>query len=112
MNNVDTIINLKVVACLKPFQRINTRGPLFQIKQCKYIPEFVQRWWEGSTRESDFGRIMDLYGNAMQDPALAVHLVSSLDGLAALKKTYEHDLTMVARIDTLVERVRGVVDDL
>ena len=113
MNHIDTSVwvNLKVVSSLQPFQRLNTRNKLFQINHYKYIPEFVQRWWEGSTRESDFGRVVDVFQMALQYPEnslMQVHLQNSLRGLAALQKTYETDTTMIARLDTLIEQVKAV----
>ncbi len=65
--NVNTIINLKVISCLEPFQRLNTRAPLFQIKQYRYLPEWFCRFWDGSSRESDFGRVNDLYASAIRN---------------------------------------------
>ena len=108
-------VNLKVISCLEPFQRLNTRGPLFRIRQYRYIPEFLQRWFEGSSRASDFGRILDVYNTALAnvEPCgptgpMRVHLKNSVRGLESLKKTYEDDTTMLARLDTLLDRVHGV----
>ena len=47
-------VNLKVLAKLEPFQKINTRGRLFKVTASSdttsYLPEFIKRWWDGSTR--------------------------------------------------------------
>jgi hypothetical protein len=105
---INTIINLKVITCLQPFQRLNTREPLFRIKQYKYMPEWFHRWWDGSSRDSDFGRINDLYANAIANkdkPNMVIHLKASIRGLGSLKKTYENDTTTVARIETLIEHI-------
>ena len=92
---------------------MNTRGPLFRIQRYRYIPEFLQRWWEGSTRDSDFGRILDVYNTALSNVdkppcQMRVHLQNSIRGLESLKKTYEDDTTMLARLDTLLDRVHNV----
>ena len=110
---VNTIINLKVITCLQPFQRLNTREPLFRIKQYKYIPEWLHRWWDGSSRESDFGRINDLYTYAIAHqtkPNMVMHLKNSVKGLQSLKKTYENCTTTVARIETMIEQIGHEVD--
>ena len=108
-------VNLKVISRLEPFQRLNTRGPLFRIGTWnKHVPEFLQRWWEGSSRDSDFGRILDVYSTALANVdqktpcPMRAHLLNSIRGLESLKKTYENDTTMLARLDTLLERVHGV----
>ncbi len=112
--DINTIINLKVIACLQPFQKLNTRSPLFQIKRYKYFPEWFHRFWDGSCRESDFGRINDMYATAISNkdkPIMRVHLTHSILGLESLKKTYENDTTTVARIETLIEHIKHEVDE-
>lgn len=110
MEHTNIIINLKVIACLQPYQRLNTRETLFHLNKYKYIPEWVQRWFEGSSRDSDFTRISDLYTAALERNVELLHLTRSINGLQALKKTYAGDTTMVARIDTLIENITSVVE--
>jgi hypothetical protein len=113
-------VNLKVIARLQPFQRLHTRALLFRIQRHKYVPEFLQRWWDGSSRDSDFGRLQDVVGVALQYRAasddesvsqhMEQHLMDAVRGFTALKKTYELDTTMNARLDTLIEVIyRGCV---
>jgi hypothetical protein len=112
-------VNLKVLSRLQPFERINTRSTHFTINNntstgyvSKYLPDFVSRWWSGSTRESDLTRVRDLYVetimriNENHDDAesLRCHLKESLIGLESLKKTYEDDTTMICRLETLMEQ--------
>lgn len=118
-------VNLKILSKLQPFQRINTRAQLFKISGADPdgwtlgIPEFVMRWWSNATRDSDFNRIKDLYEEAqtelerssVENIRLKEHLLESMKGLASLQKTYENDVTMKARIDTLIERVEAMCKD-
>ena len=108
--HVNIIINLKVIACLQPYQRLNTRETLFHLNNYKYIPEWVQRWLEGSSRDSDFSRISDLYTAAVECKVDLFHLTRSIRGLQSLKKTYAGDTSMVARIDTLIENITFTVE--
>ena len=104
----DTLVNLRILSKLQPFQRLNTRRALFQITpKRKFLPEWLQRWWEGSSRESDFGRIRDVYMAAFDqmDHNTQAHLRESIKGLQSLKKTYETDQTMLARLDNLIDSV-------
>jgi hypothetical protein len=112
--NANTIINLKVITCLEPFQKLNTRAPLFQIKNYRYLPEWLCRFIDGSSRDSDFGRINDLYAAAIRDkkqPNMEAHLRTSVRGLESLKKTYENDTTTVARIETLIEHIKHEIGE-
>ena len=120
-------VNLKVLAKLEPFQKINTRGRLFKVSTSSdtpsYLPEFIKRWWDGSTRDSDFSRIRDLVAkafNALRNDhdrrKIISHLRRAVDGLRSLAKTYEQDLTYVCRITALIENIEEetgrFVDDL
>lgn len=121
-------VNLKVLAKLQPYQRINTRHVLFHVsalessdtytKVFTHVPEFIKRWWEGSTRDSDFARIRDLITKSLEllqndksRQKIIEHLREAIQGLENLKKTYENDLTFKCRIVTLIENIRENIGD-
>jgi hypothetical protein len=120
MNDSDvTWVNLKVLAKLEPFQKLNTRRTHFQLQitNSTYFPEFVIRWWVGSNRESDFQRLKELYiaankilVNSPQKERMIEHLRESLNGLHALQKTYETDATTKAKIDWLLDSVHKTIE--
>lgn len=116
-------VNLKVLAQLQPYQRLNTRQTLFQVTPVEtnnrlteyltHMPEWLKRWMEGSTRDSDFNRIRDLVYKAFntmkheKDRAKVMeHLQKASAGLSNLKKTYENDLTYTCRITTLIDDIK------
>jgi hypothetical protein len=109
----ETLVNLRILSKLQPFQRLNTRRRLFEITPRRFLPEWLQRWWDGSTRESDFGRIRDVYMAAFDNmnEGMRAHLKESTKGLQSLKKTYENDQTMLARLDNLIESVEAVCNE-
>jgi len=121
MNESDvTWVNLKVLAKLEPFQKLNTRRTHFQLQSSAipYVPEFITRWWVGSNRESDYVRLKELYAAAntiIQDEnhreRMVEHLKDSCNGLVALQKTYENDATTKAKIDWLIDSVRKSIND-
>jgi hypothetical protein len=121
MNESDvTWVNLKVLAKLEPFQKLNTRRTHFQLQTSAipYVPEFITRWWVGSNRESDYVRLKELYAAAntiIQDDnhreRMVEHLKDSCNGLVALQKTYENDATTKAKIDWLIDSVRKSIND-
>ena len=109
----DVLINLRVISCLEPYQRLHTRQVHFRIYEHRYFPEWIVRWLDGETRRSDFGRIRDVYMRALENCdniSIKEQLHKSMHGLTSLKKTYENDQTMLARIDTLVEQIKQSLD--
>lgn len=120
-------VNLKIIARLEAFQRINTRASLFKISPLEqpnnylslFSPQWFTRWWSGSSRESDFSRIRDLYVLAFErldeghdTDNLKKHLDESTKGLMNLKKTYENDMTLICRLETLLEKIRDKVNKI
>lgn len=116
-------VNLKVLAQLQPYQRLNTRQTLFQVtpvdtnnrltEYFTHMPEWLRRWLEGSSRDSDFNRIRDLIYKAFKTmerekdrQKVMNHLRDGMVGLSNLKKTYEDDLTYKARITTLIDDIK------
>lgn len=116
-------VNLKVLSKLQPYQRLNTRHTLFQVTPVEtnnrlteyftHMPEWLRRWLEGSTRDSDFNRIRDLVYKSFKTmerksdrQKIITHLKEAIGGLNNLKKTYENDLTYMARITTLVDDIK------
>lgn len=110
----DLLVNLRVIAVLEPYQRLHTRQVHFRIYEHRILPEWLTRWIDGATRRSDFGRIRDVYLSALENlshPGMMEQLRNSMKGLESLKKTYENDQTMQARIDTLIETININCDD-
>ena len=102
-------VNLKVLAQLQPYQRLNTRQTLFKVTPVEtsnklteyftHMPEWLRRWMEGSTRDSDFSRIRDLIYKAFKTmqqererQKIINHLKDAMTGLNNLKKTAFYSL--------------------
>ena len=123
------MVNLSVLAKLSLGERLRVRhGRFFQLYARRnngsfrfVVPEAIQRWWDGSTRHSDFQQILDTYENASStldklgkevsdqaratERALVKRMRESVDGLNTLSRTYGDDITLVSRIQRLKERV-------
>jgi len=115
-----TWVNLKILAKLEPFQKLNTRRTHFQLQGAgsAYVPEFISRWWIGANRESDYNRLKELYiaaGIMLKDDykreRMLIHLKESIKGLQSLQKTYENDATTKAKIDWLLDSVNTTITD-
>ena len=104
----DLLVNLRVISVLEPYQRLHTRQRHFRVYQNNFLPEWVARWFDGATRRSDFGRIRDVYIAALENidhPGMREQLQNSMKGLESLKKTYELDVTYLARVETLMDTI-------
>lgn len=112
----DILINLRVISVLEPYQRLHTRQRHFRVYENNFLPEWVARWLDGATRRSDFGRIRDVYTTALENlnhPGMREQIINSMKGLESLKKTYETDQTYLARVETLIEKIKinGVLEE-
>ena len=117
-------VNLAVVSKLQEGERVSVReGRFFQLRRDGFsLPDFIQRWWSGANRHSDFRSIQDLYTGAFDnldrlerktDPKskadvimLVKRLRESEKGLGVYERTYGDDVTLCARIQRLREQVR------
>lgn len=111
----DLLVNLRVISCLEPYQRLHTRQRHFRVYENHFLPEWMARWLDGASRRSDFGRIRDVYVAALENldhPGMREQVRNSMKGLESLKKTYETDQTYLARVETLIEKVtlNGVLE--
>lgn len=131
------MVNLSVLSQLRLGERLRCRhGRFFQLYHRRgtgfslTVPETFLRWWDGSSRHSDFRAVLDVYNTGMNEIAhlrtekgdvarsterqLLRRMRESLRGLKILERTYASDVTLVSRIQRLRERVEmccGVADE-
>ena len=117
----DTVwINLKILAQLPPYCRINTQNELFSIERETWA--FFTRWLRGDHRGLTIKRVDDLIskGRALlfeyklqrkkkEYKNMITHLSNSSKGLLQLKKTYENDYTALASIDRILDKIEEVL---
>jgi len=114
-------INLKILAKLPPFHRLNTQNELFYIESNTiWYPASVLRWLRGDNRVLSIKRIDELICKGsellkkMEDKEkenMLTHLIESRNGLNNLKQTYESDLTIIASIDRLLDKIHVLVPE-
>ena len=80
-----TIVNLRILSCLKPGERICTRDTLWRIVG-PGLRDSIQRFIWGDSRNADIMRIRNLYENATDilNPCSKTIVHASLRGLKAL----------------------------
>lgn len=122
------MVNLSVLGKLQLGEKLRVRhGRFFQLyhrRDSRFslsLPETILRWWDGSSRHSDFRAVLDVYNAGMTEIAhlrreegdaakatkrqLLQRMTDSLRGLHVLERTYAEDVTLVSRIQRLRERV-------
>lgn len=127
MSQEIVMVNLDVLSQLQLGSRLRCRhGRFFQLYPQSQglrftIPTMILRWWESSSRHSDFQAIADVYALAASmlgrleqidtpharatETALVQRLRASLRGLDVFTRTYADDVTLVSRLRRLRERV-------
>lgn len=126
-------VNLEVLASLRLGEKLRVRHGRFwelygrnERGHIRFnVPEAVVRWWDGSSRHSDFNSILDNFNIAFEklralekedsfaSKKIAKQLVhrmkESQKGLSVLSRTYQDDVTLCARIRCLQERIQQKV---
>lgn len=117
-------VNLSVLSKLQEGERLQVRnGRFFHLRRDGFsLPDFLVRWWSGSSRHSDFRALQDVFNLAFEHlerlerrtgedaradtVQLLVRLRESEKGLNVFQRTYADDVTLCARIERLRERIR------
>ena len=126
-------VNLEVLASLRLGEKLRVRhGRFWELYGRNEtggvrlnVPESIMRWWDGSSRHSDFNSILDTFNIAFEklraldkddspvSKEIAKQLVhrmkESQKGLTVLSRTYQDDVTLCARIRCLQERIQQKV---
>ena len=112
-------INLKVLAKIPPFNRLNTQNELFYIETNSFFhPAFILRWIRGDHRILTVKRIDELISKSSDLIAqlegeaaehLKKHLSDSQRGLLNMKQTYEGDITIISSIERLIDKIHTIV---
>ena len=118
----DTLfINLKVIAKLKPKQRLSTLEDILRVEEDSTIPYlWLTRRYYGNSRKKTLIRINLLLTQCRQycvfNSADAVllkrmhkHLNSAIDGIKNLKKTYQGDVTVISQLDNTIDRINSIL---
>ena len=106
-------INLKILASLPAYSKLNTKNELFYIEQNTFsTPISIYRFFRGDSRLLAIKRIDDLFEKASsilekhKDPNLIQHLQNTTSGLQNMKKTYQNDITTIAALDRLLDKIQ------
>tara|TARA_B110000967_G_scaffold189549_1_gene213339 strand:+ start:265 stop:804 length:540 start_codon:yes stop_codon:yes gene_type:complete len=123
MSTLDAIyVNLKILGVVKSYNRISTKKEYFEIvgPQASIVPLSLSRWYAGESRDDAIQKIQELYLSAAdllhseeivsaEKERLKDHIVTSLNGVIALQKTYEGDPTMIAKLEVVCDTAKCIL---
>ena len=112
-------INFRILASVKPFQKVNSKDILLSIEPVGYIPTWVVRWYRGDDRTFMLRRLNELWDEAKKKLAdaktvrekerILTHLHKGLRGLGNLKQTYGDDVATKAHLELLMDAVQDLL---
>ena len=104
-------INLKILSKLPPHAKLNTQHELFYIEYNSLFSfTSIKRMIRGDNRTIAIKRIDKLVKDSVDalnnDPTIKTHLEGAMYGLENLKKTYSNDITIIASIDRIIDKIK------
>ena len=104
-------INLKILSKLPPYAKLNTQHDLFYIEYNSFFSfTSIKRMIRGDNRSIAIKRIDKLVKDSIEalndDSTIKTHLEGAMYGLENLKKTYSNDITIIASIDRIIDKIK------
>lgn len=104
-------INLKILSKLPPHAKLNTQHELFYIEYNSLFSfTSIKRMIRGDNRTIAIKRIDKLVKDSVDalnnDSTIKTHLEGAMYGLENLKKTYSNDITIIASIDRIIDKIK------
>ena len=104
-------INLKILSKLPPYAKLNTQHELFYIEYNSFFSfTAIKRMIRGDNRSIAIKRIDKLVKDSIDalndDSTIKTHLEGAMYGLENLKKTYSNDITTIASIDRIIDKIK------
>ena len=117
--NIDieqTLVNLKVLGKMSSGEMLYTRNRYFQIISNSWIPISIRRWWYGESRQTmikDINNLVVISENYLESNEISIGdkkrilnaLIESKTGILELKKLYNQDAYIIARLELLYNRI-------
>lgn len=105
-------INLKILSKLPPHVKLNTQHELFYIEYNSLFSfTSIKRMIRGDNRSIAIKRLDKLVKDSIEaltsDSTIKTHLEGAIYGLENLKKTYSNDITTIASIDRIIDKIKA-----
>lgn len=98
---------LKIVSMIREGQKVSVRDGVLRIEYSSNgVWSAIKRWVFNDSRHVTMTYIQNIILNALDKKVANRHLDAALHGMNALKVTYSGDVTVVARLIVLEEKIQ------
>ena len=111
----EVVVNLKVIGSVVVNTKLYTKGAYLNIEQPMLIPESVRRWYRQDSRDDAIKRIdrttskAASYIETNKDKLMTQYLKDAKTGITNMKETYSSCMQTVARLDTILDKIKTIL---
>jgi hypothetical protein len=101
---------LKIISMIREGQKLSVYNGVLRLEQSpKGVVAAIRRWLNSDSRHVTLTYIQNILLNGLVKKVPRKYMEESLQGLNALKVTYSEDVTVVARLTVLEEKVQEYI---
>lgn len=114
----EVVVNLKVIGSIVVNTKLYTKGTYLNIEQPMMIPESFRRWYRQDSRDDAIKRIdrtiskASSYVEADKDKLMMQYLKDARVGITNMKETYSLCVQTVARLDTILDKIKTILSSV
>jgi hypothetical protein len=114
----EVVVNLKVIGSIVVNTKLYTKGTYLNIEQPMMIPESFRRWYRQDSRDDAIKRIdrtiskASSYVEADKDKLMMQYLKDAKIGITNMKETYSTCVQTVARLDTILDKIKTILSSV
>ena len=98
---------LKIISMIREGQKVSVRDGVLKLEYSSNgLWSAVKRWMFSDSRQVTMTYIQNIILNALDRKIQSRYLTEAMQGLNSLKVTYSKDVTVVARLTVLEEKVQ------
>lgn len=102
---------LKIVSMIREGQKLSVRNGVLQLEYSSSgLVSAIKRWLYSDSRHVTMTYVQNILLNALDRRVQPRYLREALQGLNSLKVTYADDVTVVARLTVLEEKIEDYVN--
>jgi len=103
---------LKIISMIREGQKVSVYNGVLKLEQSpRGIMAAIRRWLNSDSRHVTLTYVQNIILNGLDKKAPRKYMEESLQGLNALKVTYSEDVTVVARLTVLEEKIQEYLLD-
>jgi hypothetical protein len=103
---------LKIISMIREGQKVSVRDGVLKLEYSSNgLWSAVKRWMFSDSRQVTMTYIQNIILNALDRKIQSRYLTEAMQGLNSLKVTYSKDVTVVARLTVLEEKIQEYLKD-